>query len=272
MPVCFAAATVTKKESEPMGTKKIEEKKGKGEKKYKYRSDGSGYSIKTMVPDAAPGEYIASIKRIEMRPDKNQDPRMDISWQISEAVTESDECAKSEKSFVTDRISFLPLSAGRRGNIHKQQLRKLCSHLNVDIDLVPTLQDGANDEDFDELIEALKEAGQDVTIWVTHRESEGEGGEKQTWVDVKYTAPRSTAASKAKDEDEDEEEESDDDEDEDEDEKPRKKSKAKAKDEDEEEEDDEDEEEDEDEDDDDDDDDDEEEEERSSKKKKKSKR
>jgi hypothetical protein len=250
-------------------TKKIEEKKGKGEKKYKYRSDGSGYSIKTMVPDAAPGEYIASIKRIEMRPDKNQDPRMDISWQISEAVTESDECSKSEKSFVTDRISFLPLSAGRRGNISKQQLRKLCSHLDVDLDLVPTLQDGANDEDFDELIEALKEAGQDVTIWVAHRESEGDDGEKQTWVDVKYVAPRSSAATKAKDEDEDEEDEEDDEDEEDE--KP-KKSKSKAKDDDEDEEDDEDEDEDEDEDDEDDDDDEEEEEEKPSKKSKKSKR
>lgn len=251
--------------------KKIKEKKGKGEKKYKYRSDGSGYSIKTMVPDAAAGEYIASIKRIEMRPDKNQDPRMDISWQIVEAVTDSEECQKSEKAFVTDRISFLPLSAGRRGNIHKQQLRKLCSHLEVDVDLVPTLQDGANDEDFDELIEALKESGQEVTIWVSHRESEGDDGEKQTWVDVKYTAPRTTAATKAKDEDEDEEDEEDDEDEDEEEEKPSKKSKSKSKDEDEDEEDDEDEDEDdedEDEDDDDDDDDDEEEEEPKKKKKK----
>lgn len=253
-----------------MGTKKIEEKKEKkGEKKYKYRSDGSGYDIKKMAPEAHPGEYIMNVKRVEMMPTKKDGhPMMVISWQISEAVTDSDKCKKSEKAFITDRIVFWPESAGQKGNPAKRQLRQLCTHLDIDQDLVPSLKDGANDEDFEDLLEAVKEAGQEVTVWVTHKKDK-ETDEMRA--NVQYVAPRATAASKDEDEDEDEEEEESDDDDEDD--KPRR---SKAKDEDEDEDDDEDdddedeeddEEEEEDEDDDEDDDDD-----KKKKSKKKSKR
>jgi hypothetical protein len=218
-----------------MGTKKIEEKKSKSEKKYKYRGDGTGFNVNKMVPDAAPGEYIASIKRIEMRADKKGYPRMDISLQIIEAVTDTDEAKKSEKAMVFDRIGFLPMSEGKRSNFQKQQLRKLCSHLDVDLSLAPSYTGGANDEDFEELMDAIKEAGQEFTIWIAHRTTEDDSGEKTTWTDVKYVAPRSDAAStkKAKDEDEDEaeEEEEEEENDDEEEERPRKK-KAVAKDED----------------------------------------
>lgn len=199
--------------------KKIEEKKG-GEKKYKYRTDGSGYNIGKMAPEAAPGEYIANVKRVEVVPTtKDQHPMLVISWQISEAVTDSDECKKSEKAFITDRIVFWPESAGQKGNPAKRQLRQILSHLNIDADLVPRLQDGANDEDFEELLEAIKEAGQEVTVWVTHREDRDT---KEMRANVQYIAPRGAAAA-AKPKDEDPDDDDSDSDDEDEEETPKKK-------------------------------------------------
>jgi hypothetical protein len=253
-----------------MGTKKIEEKQEKkGEKKYKYRTDGSGYDIGKMAPEAHPGEYIMNVKHVEMMPTKKDSyPMMVISWQIAEAVTDSDKCKKSEKAFITDRIVFWPESAGQKGNPAKRQLRQLCSHLDIDMDIIPNLKDGANDEDFEELLEAVKEAGQEVTVWVTHKKDK-ETDEMRA--NVQYVAPRNTAASK--DEDEDEESDDDDSDDEDEDEKPKKKKRAeKDEDPDDDDDDDDDSDDDDDDDSDDDDDDDEEDEKPKTAKKKKSTR
>lgn len=259
------------------------------EEKLRYKP--MSFDIDKIVPDAAEGEYNAIVDQATIKTNRAQVPMLTLVWQIKSTNTKTKAAEKSVKGTVTDRISFFP-DGDKRGNFGRRQLKQLLDALNIKVnDVMPRKLTGDDEEDFADLLKALKK--KKLTIWVTNKEDQS--GEMRA--NVFYTEPRGFMADSVDDEEEeeedDEEDDSDDEEDEDsddedEDEKPSKKKKSK-KDDDSDEEDDEedddsddedsDDEEDEDEEDSDSDDDEEsedddedEEEERPKKKKKKSKR
>lgn len=259
-----------------------------GEEKLRYKP--MSFDIDKIVPDAAEGEYLSVIDQASVKTNRAQVPMVVIAHHIKKTNTKTKAAEKSVKSTVYDRISLFP-DGDRRGNFGRRQLKQLLDALNVKVnDVMPRKLTGDDDEDFGDLLKALKK--KKLTIWVTNKEDAS--GEMRA--NVFYTEPRGFMADSVEeeeeeedededededkdedpdeeddedDEDEDEDDEDEDDEDEDEDEKPKKtKGKKKKKEDEDDEDEDEDDEEDEDDDEDEEDEDEEDDEDEKPKKKK----
>jgi hypothetical protein len=133
-------------------------------------------------PDAAAGQYVATLEDVTFKPTKDGYPMLRLDWQLNEAVDGGDAQEKSIGATVSDWITFFP-SGEKKGRMGKIKYRQVCELLNVDLDIVPGRIDGK--ASFLDFIKDTK--GQQATIFVALREDPSTG-EMRT--NVNYTAPR----------------------------------------------------------------------------------
>jgi hypothetical protein len=142
---------------------------------------------KTIEPDAAPGQYKATLEDVKVsKTSRDEYPMLILEWQLTESLGDSPEQEKSVGATVTGFLVFPPNQA-KGASLQKRTYAQLCELLGVDTDLVPTRL--TSKADFLDFIKEVK--GGSAEIWVSHRADKSTG---EMRINVNYTAPRGAMA------------------------------------------------------------------------------
>lgn len=162
------------------------------------------WNPKAQEPEAAAGKYRVQIKSAKFRvtpPERGSDPSINLQLKIMEAYEDIEANQKSVGGTLWGQIVFFaPGSNSRRSNAEKRRYEELLEACELQADIMPRAI--KSEEDFNELLSALKD--QEIDVWVTHTpRQEGEG----VWVNVAFAEPRGYVSAAAADVEEEEEEE-----------------------------------------------------------------